>query len=58
MTKQKAKSTKKWIFEIDKTLDEDFRVAIAKNKGIRRGVIKESLEEAIKDWITIQNSNK
>ena len=55
MTKQE---TKKWIFEIDKTLDNDFRIAIAKNKGIRRGVIKESLEEAIKDWIAIQNSDK
>lgn len=55
MTKQE---TKKWIFEIDRTLDDDFRNAIAKNKGIRRGVIKESLEEAIRDWIKIQNSKR
>ena len=53
MIKQNAKqkTTKKWIFEIDTQLDEEFRVAIGKNKGIRRGVIKEALEEAIKDWI-------
>lgn len=57
MAKQevKEKDTKKWIFEIDTKLDEDFRVAIGKNKGTRRGVIKEALEEAIKDWIEKPN---
>lgn len=51
MPKQEVKETKKWIFEIDKDLDEKFRTAIGKKLPMRRGVIKQALEEAIKDWI-------
>jgi hypothetical protein len=51
----KERSTKKWIFEMDEQLDEDFRNAIAKKKGLHRGVIKKSLQEAIEDWIKKPN---
>jgi len=50
-TDSKQKTTKKWIFEIDTRLDQEFREAIGQNKGARRGVIKETLEEAITEWI-------
>jgi DNA-binding SARP family transcriptional activator len=50
MPKEEPK-TKKWIFEMSEKLDEDFRKAIAKEKGLHRGVIKEALSEAIKEWI-------
>jgi len=45
------KSDIKWIWEMPKDLDRKFRIAIVKKKGLHRGVIKESLEEAVKDWI-------
>jgi len=48
---EKDKTTKKWLFEIDKELDENFRRAIGRKKGSYRGVIKNALEEAIRDWI-------
>lgn len=48
---EKEKTTKKWIFEIDKQLDDDFRRAIGRKKGTYRGVIKKALQEAIEDWI-------
>ena len=51
MAKQHAES-KKWIFDMDKDLDERFRQAIAKKKGLHRGVIKKALSEAIEDWIS------
>jgi len=51
MPKQVVTERKKWIFEIDKKLDEEFRVAIGKKGAMRRGVIKQALEEAIRDWI-------
>lgn len=43
--------TKKLIVEIDDKLDEDFRNTLVKAKGFKKGVIKEALEEALKDWI-------
>lgn len=42
---------KKMIVELDDELDEDFRKAIVEKKGLHKGVIKESLEEAIEAWI-------
>lgn len=51
MAKQHTE-TKKWIFEMDKDLDERFRQAIAKKKGLHRGVIRKALAEAIEDWIS------
>ncbi|GEM_PF-2175134 len=58
MPKQGGKLSKKWIFEMDNNLDEEFRQAIAKKKGLHRGVIKTALEEAIKDWIKKPKENK
>lgn len=50
--KKDKEPTKKWIFEITTKLDDEFRKEIGqRSKGIRRGVIKEALEEAIRDWI-------
>ena len=38
-------------FKIDEDLDKEFRYAVAKRKGVYKGVIGESLEEAINAWI-------
>lgn len=43
--------TVKEVVEINKNLDDRFRKAIAKRKGLHRGVIKEAFEEAIEQWI-------
>lgn len=52
MPKQKEESeTKKMIFELDKSVDEKFRDVVYKRKGLRRGAIKEALEEAIDLWM-------
>lgn len=53
MIKQKDE-TKKMIFELDLERDERFRKAIYDSKGLRKGAIKEALEEAIDDWIKKQ----
>jgi len=36
---------------LEDELDERFRKAIVDRKGLHKGVIKESFEEAIEDWI-------
>lgn len=46
------------IFDIDDKLEEDFRKAIAEKKGLHKGVIKESMEEAIEMWIKEQARKK
>ena len=52
MPKQKEESeTKKMIFELDKSTDEKFRDVVYKRKGLRKGAIKEALEEAIDLWM-------
>ena len=38
-------------FKIDEKLDEEFRIVIAQTRGIRKGVIAQALEEAIRNWI-------
>ena len=43
--------TKKLIVEIDDALDDEFRKALVKSKGFRKGVIKEAMEEALRQWI-------
>ena len=53
MTKQKEE-TRKMIFELDLDRDDRFRKAIYDSKGLRKGAIKEALEEAIDDWIKKQ----
>jgi len=45
------KKTVKWIIDINKKLDEDFRRAIGRKKGAYRGAIKDAIQEAIVDWI-------
>jgi hypothetical protein len=37
---------------IDETLEEEFKVAVEKKYGIKRGNRKMAAEEAIRDWIT------
>lgn len=49
---------KKMIFEIDEKLDKKFRETVVKRKGLHKGVIKESLEEAIKQWIESHPESK
>ena len=46
--------TKKEIVELDDELDEEFRKVIAQTKGLHKGVIKESFEEALVAWIKEQ----
>jgi len=41
----------KMIFEINDILEKDFRDAIFRIKGMHKGNIKDSLEEAIREWI-------
>lgn len=48
----------KMIFDIDNELEEEFRKAIAEKKGLHKGVIKESMEEAIKLWMKEQGKKK
>jgi len=55
MTKTKEEpQSKKMIFELDLERDDRFRKAIYDSKGLRKGAIKEALEEAIDDWIKKQ----
>jgi hypothetical protein len=41
----------KMIFELDDKKEQEFRDMVIKVKGFHKGVIKESLEEAIDEWI-------
>jgi hypothetical protein len=41
----------KMIFEISEKMEEDFRNAVFQRKGLRRGVLKEALIEAMNLWI-------
>ena len=45
-------------FKIDEKLDEEFRNVIARSKGIHKGVIGETLEEAIRNWIRDEKKGK
>lgn len=47
----KEKDTVKWIWEMPKDLDKQFRDAIGEKLGARRGNIKLALEQAIGAWI-------
>ena len=47
----------KMIFELDDNLEEEFRKAIAEKKGLHKGVIKESIEEAIEIWVKKQKKD-
>lgn len=48
----------KMIFEIDEDLEIRFRKTVADVKGLHKGVIKESLEEAVETWIKEQSKKK
>jgi predicted transcriptional regulator len=48
----------KFTFELDDSLDEKFRKRVALSKGLRRGVIQQSIEEAIEAWMKEQVSKK
>lgn len=41
----------KITFELNDKLDKEFRKKIADTKGLRRGVLQESIEEAIEAWL-------
>ena len=49
---------KKLTVLIEDDLDEKFREAVFKSKGMRRGNITEAIEEAIELWIRKQNREK
>jgi hypothetical protein len=36
---------------IDDKLDQEFRGAVVKKLGMKRGHIKKAVEEALRDWI-------
>jgi len=36
---------------IDDNLDDRFRMAVAKKKGMKKGNLTEAVEEAMRDWI-------
>ena len=36
---------------IDDDLDDRFRLAVAKRKGMRKGNLTEAVEEAMRQWI-------
>jgi hypothetical protein len=44
----------KMIFDLDDKKEKEFRDIVVKVKGLHKGVIKESLEEAIDAWIKEQ----
>jgi hypothetical protein len=44
----------KMIFDLDDEKEKEFRDIVVKVKGLHKGVIKESLEEAIDAWIKEQ----
>jgi hypothetical protein len=46
------------IFDLDDKKEKEFRDTIIKVKGFHKGVIKESLEEAIDAWIKEQKKSK
>ena len=48
----------KITFELEDKLNEKFRKLIVTKKGLYRGVIKESIIEAINDWIKKKQDNK
>lgn len=41
----------KMHLSIDDDLDDRFRMAVAKKKGMKKGNLAEAVEEAMKDWI-------
>lgn len=50
-------ATVKEIVEIDKELDDEFRQIIAQTKGLHKGVLRQSFEEALAVWIREQKKN-
>jgi hypothetical protein len=48
----------KITFELEDKLNEKFRKVIVTKKGLYRGVIQESIIEAINDWIRKKQNNK
>jgi len=46
---------KKLTVLIDESLDERFREAVFKNKGMRRGNLTEAIAEAIQLWIEMKS---
>jgi hypothetical protein len=44
----------KLIIDLDKELEEEFRKTVYESKGLRKGVIKTSFEEALSMWIKEQ----
>ena len=51
-------SLERITFKIDENLNRKFRNVIAKRKGLRKGVIGEALEEAIREWIADPKKRK
>ena len=48
----------KVTFSINETLDKQFRDTVAKRKGLHKGVLGESLEEAMNDWISTHRKRR
>ena len=49
---------KKLTILIDDELDEKFREAVFKRKGMKKGNITEAVEEALKQWINFYHPEK
>lgn len=48
----------KWTVSVSDELDRRFREAVFRLKGLRRGALKEALEEAIRLWLEKYESTK
>ena len=42
--------------KISDEIEQEFRIAVLKNKGAKKGAIGESVEEALKMWIKSLNT--
>ena len=50
--------TVKEIVEVDKDLDDEFRSTVAQIKGLHKGVLRDSFQEAVRLWIKEQKKLK
>lgn len=57
-TRVETTETVKEIFDLDKKTDEEFRKTVYQKKGFKKGALKESFTEAVKDWIKEQKRLK
>jgi hypothetical protein len=47
----------KIIFELERLFDDKFKSAVTQTKGLRQGVLQETLMEEISHWLESHNAN-